>query len=244
MEWSEEALVLSVRPQGESSARVMLLTRAQGRHGGLVRGGRIGHGRALLEPGSLVCARWRARLAEQLGSLRLDPVRSFSAGLLDDPLRLAALSAACALVDAGLPERAPHPALYDGLLALLETLHGTEEAVLWGGAYVAWEFGLLAELGFGLDLGCCAVSGVTHDLAYVSPRTGRAVSAAAAGEWADRLLPLPGFLCGQGEATAADVTAGLRLTGHFLERHLVAGLPPARHRLLARFQEWGGTAAP
>ncbi|MEI6557433.1 MAG: DNA repair protein RecO [Rhodospirillaceae bacterium] len=230
MEWTDQALVLSARAQGESSALVSLLTEARGRHAGLVRGARTAGRRASVEPGTLVCARWRARLPEQLGSLTLEPLRSFGAALLDQPERLAALVSACALVEAGLSEREPHPALYRGLLALFEAL----EAPAWAEATVRWELGLLAELGFGLDLSRCAVTGAAGDLAAVSPRSGRAVSRAAAAPWGDRLLPLPAFLTGQGGGGPEQVRQGLALTGHFLERHLPGGLPPARRRLAER----------
>ncbi len=230
MEWTDQALVLSARPQGESSALVCLLTEARGRHSGLVRGARSAGRRASVEPGTLVRARWRARLSEQLGTLTLEPLRSHGAALLDQPERLAALVSACALVEAGLSEHDPHPALYRGLLALFEAL----EQPAWAEATVRWELGLLAELGFGLDLSCCAVTGSVEELTAVSPRSGRAVSRAAAAPWGDRLLALPGFLVGRGGGGVRDVRLGLALTGYFLERHLPGGLPPARRRFAER----------
>jgi DNA repair protein RecO (recombination protein O) len=236
MEWTESAIILSNHPQGESSARVMVLAAEHGRHAGLVRGGRSPPRRAGLEPGTLVAARWRARLAEQLGLFTLEPLRSFGAALFDQPARLAALVSACALVEVGLPERAPHPALFRGLLALFEALEGPD----WAEVTVGWEVGLLAELGYGLDLSRCAVTGSDQELIGVSPRTGRAVSRPAAGPWADRLLPLPGFLIGRGGGGPRDVAAGLALTGHFLAQALPGGLPLARVRLA----EQAGRAAP
>ena len=230
MEWSDQALVLSARPQGETSALVSLLTESRGRHAGLVRGARTAHRRATVEPGMLAAARWRARLPEQLGSLTLEPLRAYGAALLDQPERLAALVSACALVEAGLSEREPHPALFRALLALFDAL----DQPAWAEATVRWELGLLAELGFGLDLTRCAVTGVGEDLVAVSPRSGRAVSRAAAGPWGDRLLPLPPFLLGQGGGGAEEVRQGLALTGYFLDRHLQGGLPPARRRLAER----------
>ncbi len=230
MEWTDQALVLSARPQGESSALVTLLTEARGRHAGLVRGARTANRRATVEPGTLARARWRARLPEQLGTLTLEPLSSYGAALLDQPERLAALVSACALVEAGLREREPHPALYHGLLALFEAL----EHPAWAEATVRWELGLLAELGFGLDLSRCAVTGSAEDLVAVSPRSGRAVSRAAAGPWGDRLLPLPPFLAGRGGGGAGEVRQGLALTGWFLDRHLQGGLPPARRRFAER----------
>lgn len=233
MEWSDQGVVLSARPHGETSAVVTLLTRDHGRHAGMVMGGRSSRTRAALEPGTLVSARWRGRLPEHLGNLTLEVVQGYSAAFLDDPMRLATLTAACALAEAALPEHQPHPALFDGLLALFGLLGGDA----WAESYVRWEVGLLAELGFGLDLDRCAVTGANDYLAYVSPRTGRAVSASAGEPYRDRLLPLPGFLIGLGGGGPRAVEEGLRLTGHFLERHLLNGpLPPARLRLRERYE--------
>lgn len=232
MEWSDQGIVLSARPHGEGSAVATLLTREHGRHGGLVMGGRSSRQRGTLETGTLVAARWRGRLAEHLGTFTLEPVKGYSAAWLDDPLVLAALTSACALVEAALPEHEPHPALFDGLLALF----GLLDTPAWAEAYVRWELGLLAELGFGLDLDRCAVTGANDYLAYVSPRTGRAVSAVAGEPYRDRLLPLPDFLAGRGGGGPLEVERGLRLTAHFLERHLLNGpLPPARLRLRERY---------
>lgn len=232
MEWSDQGIVLSTRPHGESSAIATLLTREHGRRGGLVMGGRSSRQRGALEPGTLVAARWRGRLPDHLGTLAVEPVRGYAAAFLDDPLGLAALASACALVEAAVPEHQPHPALFDGLMVLFDLLGGDA----WAESYVRWEVGLLAELGFGLDLDRCAVTGVNDWLAYVSPRTGRAVSAVAGEPYRDRLLPLPGFLIGQGGGGVVEVENGLRLTGHFLERHLLNGpLPPARARLKERY---------
>ncbi len=155
--------------------------------------------------------------------------------MLDDPARLAALSAAAAVSDSALPEREPHAACYEGFLALLEALSGAH----WAEVYVRWELALLAELGFGLDLSACAAGGANDQLAYVSPRTGRAVSLAAGEPYRERLLRLPGFLSGRGGGGPEEVAQGLALTGFFLERHVFAahhrGLPAARRRLAERF---------
>jgi len=237
MEWTDQGIVLSNRPHGDAAALAVLLTREHGRHAGLVHGGRSSRQRGHLEPGTLVSARWRARLNEHLGTFTLEAVRGYAAGLLDDPLRLAALTAACALVEAALPEREPHPALFDGLLALLDLL---DTAPAWPEAYVRWEVGLLGELGFGLDLDRCAVTGSNDYLAFVSPRTGRAVSAAVGEPFRDRLLPLPGFLIGRGFGGREEVSEGLHLTAFFLERHVLnAPLPPARVRLAERLGRQG-----
>jgi len=236
MEWTGEAIVLSARPHGETGAVLSLLTAGHGRHSGLLPGGRSARRRAALEPGSVVNVRWRARLAEHLGTLTVEPLRQAAAVLLDDPLRLAGLVSMCAVAEAALPEREPHPAVYRGCLALLDQLESADAGeVTWGPVYVRWELGLLGELGFGLDLSACAVSGMADDLAYVSPRTGRAVSAAAGKPYADRLLRLPGFLVGRPGTTVRDVLDGLALTGWFLERQAGVGLPAARQRLVERF---------
>ena len=238
MHWSDDGIVLSVRRHGETSAVVTLLTRRHGRHAGLVRGGAGRRLRGILQPGNEVSAEWRARLAEHLGTFAVEPGRARVAELLDDPARLAALAAACAVTEASLPEREPHPALFDALRVLLDSLADGET---WPAVYVRWEMGLLQELGFGLDLSRCAATGDVDDLAYVSPKSGRAVSRAAAEPYKHRLLPLPAFLLGAqtGLPDGTDVKNGLALTGYFLDRHIFAGrnttAPPARHRLVEKF---------
>ncbi len=240
MEWQDEGIVLAGRRHGEAALVVSLLTRDHGRHAGLVHGGGSGRARGTYQPGNRVSAHWRARLEEHLGTYRCELEVAEAARLLDDPMRLAALASACALLEAGLPERAPHPALYQDMLALIEALSGAD----WGRNYVAWEVALLSELGFGLDLSACAATGATEGLAYVSPKSGRAVSLSAGAPWHDRLLPLPRFLVaptGPAEpGEGAEILAGLRLTGHFLEVHLFGaanrGPPAARRRLFERLR--------
>ena len=234
MRWSDEGFVLSARRLGESGAVVHLLTRERGRHAGLVRGGAGRRLSAVLQPGNEVRAEWRGRLEDQLGTLSVEPARARAAALMGDPARLAALAAACAVAEAVLPEREAHPAVYEGLAALLDALDGSPA---WAAGYVRWELALLAELGYGLDLARCAATGTAEDLAYVSPRSGQAVSRAAAEPWRDRLLPLPAFLLGaQAGAEAADLRDGLALTGFFLERRVLAphgkAEPKARTRLI------------
>lgn len=235
MEWSDDGFVLAVRPHGETSAIVSLLTREHGRHPGLVRGGAGRRMRGILQSGNLVRATWRGRLAEHLGAYVIEPLQAFAADLLRDPLRLAALSAACAVAERALPECEPHAAVFDGIGILLAALSGEQ----WPSVYVKWEMGLLAELGYGLDLSSCAATGRSDELVYVSPRTGRAVSRAAGEPYRDKLLALPAFLLGsEGEGDSAGIAAGLHLTGHFLERLLFAphgaDLPAARQRLAER----------
>ena len=238
MEWRDTGFVLATRRHGESSLIVELLTHEHGRHAGLVRGGQSPRRRALLQPGNAVAALWRGRLPEHLGSLDCELIDAHAARLLDDPGRLAALTAATALLLASLPEREPHPDLYASFAALLGAL---DSASFWASAYVAWECDLLAGLGFGLDLRCCAATGMTGDLAYVSPRSGRAVSRDAGRPYHDKLLPLPAFLWRETEAGPADIVAGLVLTRHFLLHHLLTpqggSLPEARERLLERMRQ-------
>ena len=235
IEWTDAAIVLSARPHGEGSAIVQLLTATRGRHAGLARGGSSARQRGTYQPGTEVAAVWRARLADQLGNLTCEAVHGHAAGWLDDPFRLAGIGAACAVAESALPEREPHPPLYHGMVAFLACL----DAEVWPAAYVRWEVELLAELGYGLGLDACAVTGATDDLARVSPRSGRAVSREAGAPYAEKLLPLPGFLVGGGRLDDEDVIAGLDLAGYFLRRHVFApadrDLPQARLRLADMF---------
>ncbi|WP_374446942.1 DNA repair protein RecO [Stella sp.] len=249
MEWAEDAFVLVARRHGEADAVASVLTRGHGRWSGLVHGGAGRRAGPVFQPGNRIAARWRARLDDQLGTLTGELVLGHAARLLADPDRLAALVAAAAVADAALPEREPHPHAFDGMADLLTRLDADAG---WAAAYVRWEVDLLAELGFGLDLARCAVTGTTEGLRWVSPRTGRAVSEAAGRPYADRLLPLPAFLRGPGAAVPADVLDGLRLTGHFLDGHVFAalgrgGAPAARGRLvdrIVRLATMGGGGAP
>ncbi|MSO55254.1 MAG: DNA repair protein RecO [Rhodospirillales bacterium] len=234
MEWSDQGIVLSVRGHGETAAIVSLMSRERGRHLGLVHGGQGRRMRGILQPGNLLDVRWRARLSEHLGSYSCELTRAYSGGVFDDALKLHAMSAALGLVDAALPEREPHGPLFERLTQLLGDLQGED----WQAGYVRFEIDLLRELGFGLDLSCCAATGTTEDLAFVSPVTGRAVSRPAAQPYRARLLPLPSFLI---EATsgAGEFATGLALTAHFLERHVLAphggAMPAARVRLAQGF---------
>jgi DNA repair protein RecO (recombination protein O) len=234
MDWTEDAIVLSARPYGESGSIVQLLTPNRGRHAGLVRGGSGSRMRPILQPGNQVRARWGARLADHLGIYQLEPISNRAAEFFTDPDRLATLAAACAVAESALPERESHRRVYDGLVALIEALGGAH----WGEAYVGWELGLLAELGFGLQLESCASNGRNDNLIYVSPRTGRAVSAAAGEPYRDKLLKLPGFVAGRGGGGPEEIAQGLELTGYFLQRHVFAALsrpmPAARGRLYER----------
>ncbi len=235
MQWSDEAVILSARPHGETAAVVELLTRAHGRHLGLVHGGRSRRMRPVLQTGNHVDATWKARLSEHLGHLSLELRHGYAADAMDDPAALAALTSLCALARL-LPERDPHPSLFEVTLFVLGFL---DDASVWPALVVRWELALLDELGFGLDLSRCAATGTAEDLAYVSPRTGRAVSRAAAEPYKERLLVLPQFLLAsreRGPVTRADIEAGFALTGYFLEARVLAprgeAMPEARHRLV------------
>ena len=238
MDWTDRGIVLSARKHGESGVILSLLTEAHGRHLGLVRGGAGRRARGLYEPGNLVEATWRARLEDHLGSYSCELVTANAAAVLDDPPRLAGLSSLLAVVEAALPEREAHPAIYRRAADLIERLSAPD----WLEAYVHFELALLRELGFGLDLSACAATGRNDQLVFVSPRTGRAVSASAGEPYRDKLLTLPLFLAGEGvpSASAAEILAGLRLTGYFLDCHIFvhgrSGEPPARGRFLERLR--------
>jgi DNA repair protein RecO (recombination protein O) len=235
MEWIDEGFVLSARRYGEGDVVLSLLTREHGRHAGLVKGGGGRRSAGLYEPGNRLRAVWRARLADHLGNFACESLAQSAAALLDEPLRLCALTSAAAVAEAALAEREPHPRAYDGFKSLIETLVSSSDTIAWAVRYVQWELDLLAEIGFGLDLDRCAISGGKADLAFVSPNSGRAVSSRAAEPWRERLLPLPAFLTG-GPADLPAIGEGLALTGAFLERHALRGMPPARARLVARLQ--------
>ncbi len=237
MDWSDHGIVLAARNHGETGLVVNLLTAEHGRHAGFVPGGVSRRSRPIWQIGNVVEVNWRARLADQLGNFSGELREPHAAKAMDSAVELAGLSSACAVVDEALPEREPHPAMYDGFHAFLTVL-GHEG---WPAIYVRLELGLLQELGFGLDLDKCAVTGTTDDLAYVSPKTGRAVSREAAAPYAEKLLPLPAFLSTGGlPADPAELRQGLDLTGYFLERHVFwphnKPLPPARARLIESLQ--------
>ena len=235
MDWQDEGTILSARPHGESAAIIEAFTARHGRHAGVVRGGASRKLAATLQPGSRVALAWRARLEDHIGAFTVEPLQS-RAGVLGDRLALLGLNAVTALLLFALPEREPHPALHAGSEALFDALAG--QTPHWPLAYLRWELGLLEELGYGLDLGRCALTGTREDLAFVSPKSGRAVSRGAAGDWAARLLPLPSCLLGQGGADADEIAQGLVTTGYFLEHRLARdlggrALPEARARLAA-----------
>jgi DNA repair protein RecO (recombination protein O) len=235
MEWTDEGVILAVKAHGETGAVAEVFTRAHGRMPGFVHGGRSRKLRPVLQTGNHVDLTWRARLVEQLGHFAIEPRRAFASEVMQDGVALAGLSSLTTLARL-LPERDPHPNLYEVTLFVLGFL---DDATVWPALMVRWELALLAELGFGLDLSRCAATGGNDDLVWVSPRTGRAVSASAGEPYRDRLLALPGLLAGRpgGITGPDDLAAGFRLTGHFLETRVLAPrdmrLPEVRGRMLA-----------
>jgi DNA repair protein RecO (recombination protein O) len=225
MEWDAPGIILDLRAHGEGDAVATVMTEEHGAHRGLARGAQSRGRAALWQKGNLVQLRWVGRLADQLGSFSAELIHPSAAVVMDDPLLLAMLTASCAVAEGALIDREPQPVVFDGLLHLLARLP-VGPAML--ADLVRWEATLLQALGYGLDLAVCAASGERDDLDFVSPRTGRAVSAAAAGIWRDRLLPLPAFLRLGGVGDAAQWRDGLRLMGHFLERDAFG----AHHRAL------------
>jgi DNA repair protein RecO (recombination protein O) len=237
MDWTDHGIVLAARHHGETGLVVNLLTAEHGRHAGFVPGGVSRRSRPTWQIGNVVEVNWRAKTADQLGNFAGELREAHAARAMESAPELAGLSSACSIADEALPEREPHPAMYAGFEAFLAVL-GHEG---WPAIYVRLELGLLQELGFGLDLEKCAVTGSTEDLAYVSPKTGRAVSREAAAPYVEKLLPLPVFLStGRLPADFEELRQGLELTGYFLERHVFwphnKPLPPARARLIESLQ--------
>lgn len=241
MDWRDHGILLNMRRHGETAAIIEVFTEGHGRHAGVVRGGASRKVAPVLQPGAQLDLAWRARLEDHLGVFLVEPLRSRAAAAMSGRLALAGLNAVTALLSFCLPEREPHAPLYRRTEALLDLL-GQDD--LWPLAYLNWELALLEELGFGLNLAACAVTGSTEALDYVSPKTGRAVSRAAAGEWADRMLPLPPCLRGLGPAPDGEIVVGLGTTGYFLDRKLATSLgnkplPQARARFIEAFVRIG-----
>ncbi|SMF50087.1 DNA repair protein RecO [Neorhizobium sp. CSC1952] len=218
MQWQDEGIIIGVKRHGETSVIAELMTRERGRHLGLVRSGRSRAMQPVLQPGNRVEAVWRARLDEHLGEFRLEPVRLRAAKLMETATAVYGVQAMGALLRL-LPERDPHPHLFEALDIILDALDDPADA---GELFVRFELAVLNDLGFGLDLSECAATGLRENLVYVSPKTGRAVSREAGAPYADRMLALPSFLS-EGAAGAADrenMAAAFRLTAFFLHRHV------------------------
>ncbi|WP_029040238.1 DNA repair protein RecO [Cucumibacter marinus] len=237
MQWSSEGLIIGTRRHGENAMILEVMTPDRGRHLGLVRGGRSRRYAAVLQPGNSVLITWRARLDEHLGTYQVEAKTLRAAALMESRRRLYLSQLLCEHLRL-LPERDPHERLYLEALAMLDN---EADPLTLGRALARFELRLLDDLGFGLDLTSCAATGVTHDLRFVSPRSARAVSAEAGKPYADRLLPLPAFLTGAGDAEPGDLAEAFRLTGHFLAVHIWQARdisPPAtRDHLISRLVE-------
>lgn len=238
--WIDQGIIVSVRSHGEGGAVVSVLTERHGRHAGYVHGAQSASKRAILEPGTQVSIDWQAKTSDQLGTYKLEQIKSWASFIMDDSDRLSALLSVCQLCDQALPERELQQELYYGTLSLFEML----QQDIWGEAYVMWEIAFLRELGFAIDLSKCASGGNHGDLIYVSPKTGRAVSRDAGEPYKDKLLPLPDFLKKNKKGsnllgTKEDLLTGVRLTGYFLEHWVFAqhskGIPETRLRFQTQF---------
>ena len=243
MEWRDEGLIIGVRRHGEASTIIEALTRAHGRHLGLVRGGRSARLRATLQPGNTIGIVWRARLDEHLGSFAIEPLALRAGRLMGSALALAGINYLAALVRV-LPERDPHEAVYEAASLIAEAL---DDSALAPTLIARFEAQILAECGFRLDLSRCASTGATDRLVYVSPKSGRAVSAEAGAPWRDRLLPLPPFLREgaplEAQPSADEIADGFRLTGFFLARDLFALRGEPLPELAGRLSQGGGAGS-
>lgn len=232
MQWIDDGIVLGTRMHGEASVILELYTRDHGRHLGLVRGGRSRRNQPVLQPGNTVHATWHARLDQHLGNFTVEPVLSRAARLMEGRVGVAGITHLAALARL-MPERDPHPGLFEGLTMIVDALPDREIAAP---LVVRFELEILQELGFGLDLSECAATGATAELVYVSPKSARAVSRGAGEPWKDKLLALPAFLAGPGPVVLEDVLAGFRLTGYFLSRHVFEprglAMPDAREAFI------------
>ncbi|PRD45853.1 DNA repair protein RecO [Phyllobacterium phragmitis] len=218
MEWRDEGIILGTRRHGETSAIVELMTSAHGRHLGIVRGGRSRKMQPLLQPGNRVDALWRARLDEHLGTFQVEPLSFAAARLIEMPVALYGIQLAAAHLRQ-LPERDPHPGLFETLALIIEHF---DDPLAAGELLLRFEIMMLEELGFGLDLQSCAATGSREHLTYVSPKSGRAVSRDAGKPWADKLLPMPDFVSSNRvrAVSVAEIDDAFRMTGYFLTRHV------------------------
>jgi len=234
MQWRDQGIILSVRKHGEGAVILSLFTREHGRHLGLVRGGNSKKNRAAYQVGNLLDVTWNARLEDHLGAYVCELSRAVAAPYFSDPQRLACLTSFCSLLDVALPEREAHGVLFEKTLAFLAARLAQEDFVSF---YIRWELDLLKELGFGLDLSTCVVTGACDDLIYVSPKSGKAVCGEAGAPYREKLLTLPSFLLGESSGVGEDFHHGFLLTGYFLKKHLFhhkeGAVPFARGRFVA-----------
>ena len=228
LEFTDEALILTVDKFGEYDAIVHLFTPTYGLCRGVVKRGLTSKLRADMQPATLVQATWKARLAEHLGTITLEAKHSYAARVMHDPLKLSAVGSVTSLLACALAERDAHPELYSQSISFLQHVAANVAPLIWLAEYVRLELALLEQAGFGLDLERCAATGQQQDLVYVSPKSGRAVSQLAGKPYHARMLPLPKFIRDQTHLpdTFDEVRAGIALTGYFLEGRLL----PALHR--------------
>lgn len=234
MQWTSDAIILNVNKTSDNHANITLLTADYGRHLGLFSGIKNKRNKAFLQSGSLVSATWKARLEHQLGRFQLEPQTLYWAPLMDNNQRLNAMLSALSLIDILLPERQSYPHIFKSLLALLSHLDNE----YWDILYLRWEMQLLSDIGFGLDISQCALTGNTQDLCWVSPLTGKAANFEAGLPWKDKLLPLPAlFSSTKNRASQQEIREAFQLTGHFLQKALDfqnQRLPAARERLITK----------
>ncbi len=234
--WVDQGVILSIRPHGENGGIISLLTQNHGRYSGYVYGAKSSKMRGILEIGNVVRAEWQSKDFEGLGKYDIELDSNNIVNIMDNPKKLLTLQSLCTLVDKTLPEREEHVNIYNSVIAMLDSFNND----MWEAVYVYWEIGLLKELGFGLDLDKCAVTGTTEKLSHISPKTGRAVCEIEAEPYKDKLLELPKFLNPNIEnLEEIDIFAGLRLTGYFLQSRIFDNynklLPDVRLRLLNKY---------
>lgn len=240
MEWRDQGILLSARQHGETSVIIDVLTPSMGLHRGIVKGGKSRKVAPVLQPGSQLDLIWRARLQEHIGTFQVELVRSRSAMIMSDRLALSGLGTVTAMLLTFLPDREANVPLFKATEQLLDLLEHPE---VWPNAYLRWEIALLDNLGFGLELSACAVTGQTHDLAFISPKTGRAVSRYGAGKWANQLLPLIPVMLGKDTNHCSDTLRALEVTEYFFLKHACCGLgikkiPSARSMFLDTFKKF------
>lgn len=235
IEWRDIGIILSVRMHGETGGIASILTAEHGRAVGYIYGVSSTKMRGVIEPGNMVSIQWQAKSHDQLGTFALELEKGYSSSVMDDPVKLTTLQSACSLADKTLAEREPHPGVFEGMKALMESF----DTDIWAPTYIYWELGLLRELGFGLDLSKCVATGAVDNLIYVSPKSGCAVSESAGAIYKEKLLSLPGFLMGNGSMADEDISRGLKLTGHFLLHRVFSqansNLPEPRLRLEEKY---------
>ena len=237
MEWRDQGILLATKPFGETSLIIDVFTPNHGKASGVVRGGQSKKLKPTLQIGAQLDLTWKARLQEHLGSFQAELIRSRTANVMDDRLLLAGMLSSATLINRFFPEGLVYKEFYESSENLFDLLQFPD---IWTLAYLKWEFDFLETLGFGLDLEKCAVTGSTADLKFISPKSGRAVSQSAAGEWASKLLPFPMAAIGQANSLK-DILDGLKVSQFFLEKKVLIAfgiehLPIARSRFISSIE--------